>query len=624
MPSPTSSSPTISTSLTGNSAIDSLLDGYHWSSASIAYSFPWTTNSTAYFSGYNGAAYSILSENTATYHYGLNATQQAAAQAALQAWANVANLSFNQVADTASNVGDIRFAWTSATDIASTGTGAWGWGYTPNGYWPSGGDIWISSSVTSTTWSSGSYNFNALMHEVGHALGLKHPFDSSTDGGGASIDGTQYQVWDSRVFTIMAYTVDQSHPDAVGFTFNPTTPMLLDIAAIQSIYGANYSYNSGNTTYSFNDNPGQYYFQTIWDGGGTNTISYSGTHNAYIDLRQGYGSAIGNSIYEFTATNPAAYQIKNIWIAYGTNIQDLDLSACYANFTVICNSLGDTIIAGHGTGSIAGGAGNDTIYGGGGVDTYINSGASLDFKVTVQPSSIIVQDTTGANGTDTLTNIQQLQFTDATLQTKWLTEATSLANTSPAQFTFLTELYIAYFNRAPDAVGLDYWASVNYEGHSLSDIAGYISAAPETVSLYSPITSSSSASAISSFITSVYQNVLDRAPDSSGAQYWLGEIQSGAVTMAQYIGDVIYAATTSGNSDAVYLANKELAGAHFAITDGLTNGTQAHAVMALFNSTYQSSGAAAAITAANNLSDSYLANVATNHELVVQLVGVPV
>jgi hypothetical protein len=284
----------------------------------------------------------------------------------------------------------------------------------------------------------------------------------------------------------------------------------------------------------------------------------------------------------------------------------------------------DQIIGSSGNDTLIGWGGNDTIDGGGGFNTAAYTGPTSNYEVTINPSSIIVHDYTGADGTDTLTNIQQLQFTDTTLQTKWFTEAASLAGSNPSQFTFLTELYIAYFNRAPDAVGLDYWASVNYEGHTLSDIAGYISSQPETVALYSPITASSPASAISSFITSVYQNVLDRAPDSSGAQYWLGEIQSGAVTMAQYIGDVIYAATVSGNSDAVYLVNKELAGAHFAITDGLTNGTQAHAVMALFNSTYQSSGAATAVTAANNLSDSYLANVVTNHELVAQLVGVSV
>ena len=52
---------------------------------------------------------------------------------------------------------------------------------------------------------------------------------------------------------------------------------------------------------------------------------------------------------------------------------------------------------------------------------------------------------------------------------------------------------------------------------------------------------------------------------------------------------------------------------------GLSNTTQATTVMNLFNSTYQASGIAAAVTAANALSDQYLADVATNPELVIYL-----
>ena len=53
--------------------------------------------------------------------------------------------------------------------------------------------------------------------------------------------------WDGRLYTAMSYSFVPNHPDLVGFTYTPTTPMLLDIMAIQAIYGANTSYNAGST-----------------------------------------------------------------------------------------------------------------------------------------------------------------------------------------------------------------------------------------------------------------------------------------------------------------------------------------------------------------------------------------
>ena len=83
---------------------------------------------------------------------------------------------------------------------------------------------------------------------------------------------------------------------------------------------------------------------------------------------------------------------------------------------------------------------------------------------------------------------------------------------------------------------------------------------------------------------------------------------------------IIYGAraATGGAEDAQYLANKGLIGEHFALTDGLNNVEEAHAVMASFN------GTPGSVIAANQLSDSYLvkANTAAGSELVVQLVGI--
>ncbi|MGZ5194272.1 MAG: matrixin family metalloprotease [Ramlibacter sp.] len=427
MTTPTTGTSVSATTLTGNAPVDSLLDGWHWSASTISYSFI-VPGTSVYVNNYPDPGFwtQIGAFTTA---------QQAATLEALAAWSNVANIQFTASADNATAAGTIRLGFSYSQQ----------WGnfvgetYLPSPL-PSGGDLWLDPNgldivgghgagyYANSAFTDGSYAFLTLLHELGHALGLKHPFDSSTDGGGASLTGTASAGWDSRVFTIMSYTTLAAHPDAIGFTFNPTTPMLLDIAAIQAVYGANRSYNAGDTTYAFNDSVGQHYFQTLWDGGGTNTIVYTGTHGVSVDLREGYGSVIGNPVYAYTATNASAYLVDNLWIAYGTKIQVADLSGCNAAFTVNANNYGDRIICGTGTGTINGGSGGDTIIVGSGAET-ITCGTGLDtivfdharasYAISYNYNNGALQ-LTGPNGTEAITGAETFKFSDMTVATALL------------------------------------------------------------------------------------------------------------------------------------------------------------------------------------------------------------
>jgi serralysin len=430
MTSPTSSTAASQTVLTANIVVNSLLDGWHWSSPAISYSF------IAPFTSYFTTSYP---DNTFWAQISaLSAIQQSATARALTQWSNVANIQFTQTADDASTAGTIRLgfsyshAWGSFVALT----------YVPYNN-PSGGDLWIDPAATdiiggyaagsfaNSSFLDGSYVFYTLLHELGHSLGLKHPFEASTDGGGPSLTGTSFSGWDCRVLTLMSYTTLSDHADAIGFTFNPTTPMLLDVEAIQAVYGANYAYNSGNTVYAFNDNPGQYYFETLWDGGGTNTIAYSGTHAVTVDLREGYGSLIGNPVYAFTATNPAAYSVNNVWIAYGAKIQVADLSSCNAAYTINANNYGDKIICGTGSGTVNGGSGGDTVVVGSGPETIV-CGAGADtivFDHTRASYSISyaggVFHVSGPDGAEAISGAETFKFSDTSVPSSQLQTATN-------------------------------------------------------------------------------------------------------------------------------------------------------------------------------------------------------
>lgn len=376
MTAPTTSASTSTVPKSGVTNIDALLSGEKWggsvgSAANLSYSFPWQNGLSAFFAGYNGQLYSSLAENSATQHFGFNSIQVASAISALNAWANVSNIQLSQVTESSTNVGDIRFAFTSATDKVSTGELAWGWSGYPNSYWPSAGDVWVStasSGNSASDWSSGSYNYQALLHEIGHALGLKHPFESSPQ---------LASNFDSRLYTVMSYTNAPkslfvkviSNPDGSvscsSFNVVPETPMLLDIAAIQYLYGANTSYKTGDDVYTFDT--ATPFFKTIWDAGGNDTISVANFKDGCeVNLNAGAFSKItiksdSTAGYSWLTPPPTpTYDgTNNLCIAYGVVIEN-----------AIGGSGNDILTGNSANNSLDGGAGNDTMYGGDGNDTF--------------------------------------------------------------------------------------------------------------------------------------------------------------------------------------------------------------------------------------------------------------
>lgn len=414
MPTPDGSSTTTAIPLTGNTGIDGLLHIRKWggtagTNATISYSFPtsplnWSRDPNG---GYGDP--SKVDEPDSALFRGLTSTEQVAVAGALQQWANVANVQFVPVQDNTFTVGDIRVAVTGAVEP----------GFAAHAYIPSpspkGGDVWLGSSTfaqyTASDLAPGGRGFIVLLHEIGHALGLKHPHEAE-DGNPVTLSGTL----DSVKFTVMS-TFEARNGTSVSPL--PSTPMLYDIRAIQYIYGKNSTFNAGNDTYDFFQ--GQSYYQTIWDGGGIDTIRYNAaTQGGRISLQDGTFSELGNpirlgSFSTQTETVAIAFDaiIEN---AIGGNGNDTILGNAFAN-SLTGTSGNDSLDGVGGNDALDGGTGNDSLTGGPGEDT-LNGGPGIDVVVFVfgQGQYTLSRfldgsySISGPEGLDRLVDIELLQF----------------------------------------------------------------------------------------------------------------------------------------------------------------------------------------------------------------------
>ena len=382
MPSPTGWSATNPIAFTSINVIDSFLGGSRWSGATVTYSFPgyesfWSTDP---FSGY-GSSTSDEPPWSARFSP-LSTSDKTSFRAALSAWSSVAKIQFTETAESSFSVGDIRAAYGYSSDLAKAEAGA----YLPANS-PVAGDIWFNAfaKIASSAWSGGSFSYMTVLHELGHALGLKHPFSGST---------TLPDGLDSLSQTLMSYSAGTGTAD-YSLSFYPTTPMVLDIQALQYVYGANNAVRAGNDVYTYND--ASTFNETLWDGGGTDTLVYNGKINATINLTAGHGSSIGQAVYVKNQSGANLYQVNNIWIAHNASIEN-----------ATGGSGNDQITGNAAANVLQGGLGNDTLDGGAGIDTATYAASRANYTVAKAGNGWTV--TSSSEGTDTTSNVERLQF----------------------------------------------------------------------------------------------------------------------------------------------------------------------------------------------------------------------
>lgn len=299
--------------------------------------------------------------------------------------------------------------------------------------------------------------------------------------------------------------------------------------------------------------------------------------NAFSDyVSEASHSSAVNDATGIDAINAAAVTTAStINFANGTGIID-DVAVTLAGIENAFTGDGDDVLIGDNSNNIfQAGRGNDNINGGGGTDQAVVMSNQSNFTVAINSDgTLMVLDRNASEGEDRLTDVETLRFADNTLD---LTQFLSTANLTAEQFTLLSEMYAAYFNRAPDATGLYFWADKLAEGFTLPQIAELFFDQDETRALYTDPSNTDA------FVTAVYDNVLGRTPDAEGFEFWRDLVADGTVSQGAFVLEVIGGAKNGGSAaDVEYLAQKTDLGIYFSAVRGMSDVADARAVFQAF------------------------------------------
>ncbi len=400
----------------GNGLIDGVLAGAHWDDDVIHYSFSLSANA---YGEIDHPFDAINAAQEAAVHFTLSATIGPAASAGFSFEGFTAQ-AVNFMGHTDIGNAHIRYGVDTSLDggrISDFPGDLVGTGEADDG------DVWFGSALswagTEDFARAGNAHWHLVLHETGHALGLKHGHQDFN-----GFDALPFNQ-DSYEFTVMTYRtfVGSSphtlrHWQEVGDYDFPQTFMILDVAALQHLYGANFTINSDDTIYSWTpesgdtlvngdvgiDAAGNVIFATLWDGGGFDTYDLSAySTDLVIDLTPGEGSIFSaEQLSHLGQNNFASASIYNA-LQYLGDMRSL--------IEMAIGGAGDDIFIGNDADNIFyGGEGDDVFDGAGGTQNQVTyDGLMSEYNLTRNDDGSITV-SHDIWGTDTLINIDAVVF----------------------------------------------------------------------------------------------------------------------------------------------------------------------------------------------------------------------
>lgn len=364
-------------SLSGNTIVNGVLwDGWKWSSSTLSYYF-------------------------ANDHVTWEVHEKTAYEQAIQQWAAVSGLQFSESANRAgADFVELQADGNQMNSIYGQGSTTFGFHESPDPTYISIANSSQNANIGTNElngvynwqlmgmnpWTAGSlgpggFTFRMIVHELGHALGLKHPHDVL--GSAPTLPGvtSNNDLGDNNLAhmfsTVMAYNRGYTF-DANGLIVALNTnnivigssdildygyaagPMALDIATIQYLYGAS-SANTGDDTYYLpvNNVAGEAMWRCLWDTGGTDTMYYGGTQGVIISL---HAATLDNTVEGGGTLSYARNTYGGFTIANGVDIENATGGS--GDDQIIGNNLNNSLQGQAGADMLYGELGNDTLDGG--------------------------------------------------------------------------------------------------------------------------------------------------------------------------------------------------------------------------------------------------------------------
>ena len=409
-------SPVRSVKASGNQSIDGILDGGAWTATTLDLSVP---ASPAFEASDSEAAQGFRSVSPAQHAVAGNTLAGVTGVPGYASTTLGSVSSFTNLAFTDAGTGPASIMLASSSAPASSET------YVPSPGVAQSGDVWFGQAFDGNPTfdlrnpARGNYAFLSVVHELGHALGLKH----GNETGGvaneplpAATDDFEYSL-----MTYASYIGSPGQYDTCGPDSNPQTYMMDDIAALQYLYGANFS-ALGPTTYRWDPATGETFingvsqgkpsgnkvFLTVWNGDGKEaTYDFSQyASGVQVNLNPGaFSITTATQLADLGAGHSAQGNIYNA-LQYGNDPRSL-----------IANAFGgsgnDVIVGNAADNLLKGGLGINSLDGGGGVNTALYDVARQQASISLASDGTVGVAFEG--GQDSLRNIQALHFSDETV-----------------------------------------------------------------------------------------------------------------------------------------------------------------------------------------------------------------